>query len=105
MTLLLATAAFGEIPNPAEYTVAVRVVSSRIVLGTNSQSQDLTVVINGKRFELYGGAPHLDLLRVGEYKAKLLKLDESRPYEYRWVYQFLFSDGKIRDYFLVGEGE
>ncbi len=94
-----------ETPNPADYNVIVHVVSSHIVTGHESQSQDLTVVIDGKRLELEGGAPHLDLLRLGDYKAKLLKKDESRAYEYQWVFEFLFPDGKTRDYLVIGEGE
>ena len=52
LTLILSTAALAETPNPADYNIAVHVVSSRLVLGYQSQSQDLTVVIDGKRFEL-----------------------------------------------------
>jgi hypothetical protein len=51
------------------------------------------------------------LLRIGDYKAKLLP-EEQRDgdiplgsYEYRRRYEFLFPDGRTRKYTVVGESE
>ena len=46
-----------------------------------------------------------DLLRVGDYKARIFKDEKDRPYEYQRTYEFLISDGGIRRYVVVGETE
>jgi hypothetical protein len=67
--------------------------------------QHLVVLIDGKTCELDGMPEHPGVLRLGDYKAKLLKQDETRSYEYRWTYEFLFPDGKTRDFLVVSEAE
>ena len=84
-TLLLAPLlTVAETPNPADFAIAT---------------------IGGKHYVLEGSPTHQDLLRLGDYKAKLIRQDESRPYEYRWVYQFLFADGKTREFLVIGEDQ
>ncbi|MGA3047326.1 MAG: hypothetical protein ABSD67_11920 [Terracidiphilus sp.] len=101
-------------PNPAEYTVAIHVQSSRLavdcsdVTGGNSVCgwvQQLKVLIDGKKFELNGTSRSADLLRVGDYKAKTLKEETKHPYEYLRTYEFLFPDGTVRDYYVSNESE
>ena len=81
-------------PNPANYTVAVHVQSSRLILecgqGTCVSTQHLTVLIDGKRYELEDSGAHWDLLRVGDYKAIIAKDETTRTYEYARTYEFLF---------------
>ncbi len=48
---------------------------------------------------------HPGVLRLGDYKAKLLKQDQTRSYEYKWIYVFLFPDGKTRNFLVVSEAE
>jgi hypothetical protein len=115
--LLLAPAlAWAEkpAPNPADYTIAVHVQFSRLTLNcgdvTNGSSicrwmQHLTVLIDGKKYELDGAIKSVDLLRVGDYKAKVLKEETKRAYEYSRTYEFLFPDGSTRDYYVAGESE
>jgi hypothetical protein len=112
LTPALALAA-KETPNPADYTVAVHVQSSRLVLScgdvTNGNSictwyQRLTVIIDGKKVEIESGAVK-NLLRVGDYKAKIAKDETQHAYEYSRTYEFLFPDGQTRQYFVVGETE
>jgi len=94
-------------PNPADYTITVHVQSSRlnVVQGwSNPSLHHLTVLIDGKKFELEGGGG-LGVLRVGDYKAKIASDETKRPYEYLRVYEFLFADGTTRQYRVVGEGE
>lgn len=95
-------------PNPADYTIAVHVERSRMpmicVQGLCYFLQDLDVVIDGKKIELESGRV-MDLLRVGDYKAKIVKDETAQPYEYNRVYEFLFTDGKTRTYSVVGEQE
>jgi len=100
-------------PNPADYTVAVHVQSSRLVLfcgdvtGGSSVcnwQQHLNVIIDGKKLEIQPGSTK-NLLRVGDYKAKIVKDDTPNPYEYQRVYEILFPDGQTRQYLVVAETE
>jgi hypothetical protein len=67
--------------------------------------QHLNVLIDGKRYELSDTMPRTDLLRVGDYKAKIFKDETERPYEYQRTYEFLMSDGGTRRYVVVAETE
>jgi hypothetical protein len=100
-------------PNPSAYTVAVHVQSSRLVLSCGdvtggssvcSWEQHLNVIIDGKKFEIQPGTAK-NLLRVGDYKAKIVKDDTPNAYEYQRVYELLFPDGQTRQYSVVGEME
>src|SRR5208283_315521 len=97
-------------PNPADYTITVHVRSSRWTWSCFNSGgqppalcgvQPLTVLVDGIKYELEGHAA--DLLRVGDYKAKIDKDETKRPYEYQRVYEFLFPDGTTRKYTVVGE--
>jgi hypothetical protein len=111
--LMLATAsvAYGEKPaaNPADYTIAVHVQRSQLVeqcvSGLCGMVEHMDVVIDGKKFELSEGSYRQDLLRVGDYKAKILKDETTRAYEYLRTYEFVLPDGKTRDYIVVAEEE
>jgi hypothetical protein len=114
--LLLAPAlawAAKPAPNPADYTITVHVQSSRAVNLVGRPGvvfQHLTVSIDGKMYELDEARPDAvfplsNLLRVGDYKARIDKDDTKRAYEYRRVYEFLFTDGTTRQYVVTGEGE
>jgi len=115
LVFLASTWAWAEkAPNPADYTIAIHVQTSRVVqicgdvtLGSNvcSWDQHLSVLINGKKFELVGNSRGLVLLRAGDYKAKILKDETKKPYEYMRIYQFLFSDGTTRDYHVAEESD
>jgi len=105
------TCAAKPAPNPADYTITVHVLSSHVV-GLNIGSSDryiwrqhLTVLIDGKKFELDGESSDLELLRLGDYKAKILKDESKRAYEYQRIYEFLFPDGATRDYYVASEPE
>lgn len=105
-------------PKPADYALTVQVQSSRLVLECDKglgglacgRSLYLNVVIDGKKYELDAGGYDY-LLRVGDYKAKLLPDDSSASdnppaaYEYRRNYEFLFPDGKTRKFSVVGESQ
>jgi hypothetical protein len=97
-------------PNSADYTIDIHVQSSRLVMecgggvGCRLMSH-LNVVINGKKLELSAGLSREDLLRVGDYKAKIAKDETTRTYEYLRTYEFLFADGQTRLYSVVGETE
>jgi hypothetical protein len=99
-------------PNPADYTIAVHVQSSRIIdvcsdVGGSSVcgwEQQLSVTIDGKKYDLQSGFAK-DLLRAGDYKAKIAKDETQHAYEYMRTYQFLFPDGQTRQYAVVSESE
>jgi hypothetical protein len=113
--LIIPAMAWAEKPkaNPADYTISVHVQSSRIVdfcsdvtQGSNvcSWEQNLTAIIDGKKYELQSGT-RVKLLRLGDYKAKITKDDSQNAYEYMRTYEFLFPDGQTRQYVVVGEME
>jgi hypothetical protein len=99
--LFSALAWAGKDPTPAEYTLNVHVASSRLIEGGWSR---LTVIIDGKKYELQGN-PTLALLTPGDYKAKLVKDEHKTAYDSYRVYEFLFPDMKTRQYHLVGATE
>lgn len=118
LILLLPSFALAEkpAPNPADYTVAVHVQTSSIASdcsdvtnGTSicSWNQHLTVTIDGKKYELVGNRAKkiLYVLRSGDYKARVLKEDTSRNYEYERSYEFLFADGTTGTFQVMGESE
>jgi len=120
LLLLVPTLTWAEKPaaNPADYTVSVHVQSSRLITqcgmvsgGSNLcfQGQQFQVLIDGKKFELQGnfgfGKKAPKLLRVGDYKAKVVKEDTSLAYEYSRTYEFLFPDGKTAQYLVTYETE
>jgi hypothetical protein len=95
--LFSALASARSVPNPADYTLNVQVSSSRII---DRGSLRLMVTIDGKKIELSGFGPAL--LVPGDYKAKLTRDDHKTTYNSFQDYEFLFSDGKTRKYYLVG---
>lgn len=111
--LMAPAVALAQKPNPAGYTIAVHVSSSRLVefctdvtSGSNicGWEQQLSVTIDGKKYELQSGTAKA-LLRPGDYKARIVEDKSQRYYEYVRTYEFLFPDGLTRKYFLVGETE
>lgn len=95
-------------PNPADYTVAIHVQASRLAdlcAPGCVWVQHLTVIIEGKKYELSDTLPRTDLLRTGDYKAKIFKNETERPYEYQRTYELLMSDGGTRRYVVVAEME
>jgi len=96
--LCCALAWAGKDPSPTEYTVIVHVTSSRLSEGNWPR---LSVIIDGKKYELQGPAT-VALLSPGDYKAKLVKDEHKTVYDSYRVYEFLFPDMKTRQYHLVG---
>jgi hypothetical protein len=104
------TFAFSEKPgDSADYTVGVHVQSSRIITVCMAQGciaeQHLIVLIDAKKFDLKALGHQMNLIRVGNYKVKIVKDETPAPYEYRRVYQILFPDGKASSFEVVGEGD
>ena len=85
-------------PNPADYKVNIHVSSSTL---NNVNQPRLSVIIDGKKCELQGVTTDA-LLALGDYKAKLIKDEHKTTYDSYQIYEFLFPDGKTRQYHLVG---
>lgn len=105
LTILLLASALawsGSDPNPAEYTVNVHVSSSSIATGG---AQDLSVIIDGKKYELLCEYATRELLALGDYKAKLVKDWHKTAYDSSQVYEFLFPDKKTRKFIVIGQSE
>lgn len=111
--LLLAPAlAFAaDKPNPADYTVTIHVQSSHLIDICSSDikgatcgwTQSLTVLIDGTKYEIMDQRYDNAVLRLGDYKARIVKDDTSRAYEYTRTYELLFADGATRKYNVIGE--
>ena len=99
-------------PNPADYTINVHVKSSRLVyIGSGMEDsqvlEDLMVLIDGKTVELTNAARINRVLRLGDYKAKIIKVKgrTEKSYEDGRVYEFLLPDGSTRNFYVTGEFE
>jgi len=107
LVLLASTICWAEksAPNPAGYTITVHVLASRLVhnFDSGNTGQELTALIDGKKYVLLENHFGNDVLRVGDFKAKIVKDQTPRAYEYQRVYEFLFPDGQTREYTVVGE--
>ncbi len=94
--------------NPADYSISVHVQSSRLndlCAPGCIWVQHVNVLIDGKKFELSDTSPRTDLLRIGDYKAKVLKDETGHSFEYQRTYEFLMPDGELRKFVVVGETE
>ncbi len=100
-------------PNPSDYAITVHVQSSQLVnvCGSDIKGSNcgwmpkLTVTIDGRKYEIEENRQRSDLLRTGDYKARILKDETKLTYEYRRIYELQFADGKTRQYVVVGEME
>ncbi|MFZ1084428.1 MAG: hypothetical protein WAN35_05650 [Terracidiphilus sp.] len=95
-------------PNPADYQVAVHVQSSHFVHICSHDcfwEQYVTVLIDGKKYDLFDSNAAYYLLRVGDYKAKIFKDETNHTFEYQRTYEFLLPDGDTRQYSVVAEAE
>ena len=93
---------------PNDYNINVHVSATRMVLERNSAAhhQSLSVVIDGKRYELESLDMPNALLMLGDYKARLLK-DQHwvETYDSWRVYEFLLPDNRKRKFLVVGQSE
>ena len=123
LLFLAPTLAWAEkAPNPADYATVIHVQSSRLVsmcsenwgflnsggLGKAARcgiKQQLNVVIHGKKYELNSKDDVTAVLRTGDYNAKEMPGAAPPAVEYNTAYDFLFPDGTIRRYVVVGESE
>jgi len=106
---------FAAAPDAQDYSVPAHVTKSWVVTTCGnsvcSYFVHLAVIIDGKKYELQDERQRHQVLKPGDYHAKLLqdvrghKTSADTDYEDVRIYEFLFSDGKTRRYELVGEEE
>jgi hypothetical protein len=91
-------------PNPADYNIQVHVSSARV---NGAGYIRLKATLDGKKYELQGIDAERSLLAPGDYKAKTIPIGvkDVHPYDVYGTYEFLFPDGKTRQYALVGIAE
>jgi hypothetical protein len=109
LAVLLLVPSLARAQKPSEYPIGVHVQASRVVDSCAGNpavcvpAQRLTVVIDGKKYELEGGRD--TVLRTGDYKVKLDRDEARHAFEYQRAYEFRFEDGSTRRYTVVGELE
>ena len=107
--LLFSGSVWGAPPaKQAEYNINVHVSTSRTIKHSESapRYQYLNVTIDGKKYELESVLGVRELLRLGDYKARLVNDGRGRgDYDSRQVYEFQFSDKTTREFDVVGQVE
>ena len=106
--LFLCSALAWAVPSESDYNINVHVTATRMVLEGNSLAhhQNLSVVIDDKKYELESITAPNALLMPGDYKAKLLKDQHSAGTYDSWrVYEFLLPDKRKRQFLVVGQSE
>jgi len=99
-------------PNPADYPVTIHVQSAKLIYNYHAGSSvfhanevlRLEAAIGGKKYELEGDTD-LNILKPGDYKARITKDEPVGDYEYQRTYEFLFSDGQTLKFRVVGESD
>ena len=93
-------------PKEAQYNVNVHVVASRSVLHSEKSPryQHLNVTIDGKNYELESVLGVWGILAIGDYKARV-EDGHHDDHDSEKVYEFVFPDGKTREYLVVGQTE
>lgn len=116
MLLLCSVAAWCQQPGSKDYPITVHVVSSRMVSVWQGEKlptveeEDLTVVINGKKYVLEGKAPKTSFISFGviapgDYDAKLTQDRNKGNYLRYQQYEILFPDNTKKTFNLIGESE
>ena len=109
--VLLAVSIFvWAAPNPDEHPINVHVISSYFVASTGMFEksvtvQKLSVLIDGKKYELSALATKAGLLAPGDYKARLVQDEHKTAYESYQAYELLFPDKNVRKFFVTGQTE
>ena len=109
LLLLFCAGAFAQ-AKPDDYSITVHVIASRNVVEPSLKvvwfAQKLNATIDGKKYELkYRSTGDVSLLRLGDYRAKLIEDTHKNSYEVNQAYEFQFADGKTRKFEVVGMEE
>jgi len=66
---------------------------------------NLAAVIDGRHFELEGSKVRSAILMLGDYKARLITDEHSKPYLYQTVYELQYPDGSTEKFSVIGESK
>jgi hypothetical protein len=108
LTVLLLCSSFAwALPSNPEYTITVHVSATRMVLEGNNSAryQGLSVVIDGKKFELESIDATNTLLLLGDYKARMVKDHHGGDYDVWRIYELQLPDKKTREFVVIGQSE
>jgi len=106
----MSAAVYAQQLTHSAYQLKVHVVSSKVsgscaTKRTGFNCAVLNVTIDGKKYRLEGNCGSVNVLRVGDYPARIVKDEAEGPAAYRREYEFLFADGETGRYQVVGESE
>lgn len=90
------------------FDIPVHVQSSRLVDVCNQNClwvEHVMVTIDGKRYELSENTARKDLLRTGDYKARIQSDETIHSFEYLRIYEFQMPNGELRRFIVVQEFE
>lgn len=101
--LLCAMSTFAaKKPDPSDYNITVHVTASRV----DGCIRELDAVINGVNYQLTAACDKIPIsvgvLKLGDYKAKLVKDDRSSAFYILQSYEFLFPDNAKKKFDVVG---
>jgi len=67
----------------------------------------LTALVGGRHFELEGSKKRTpeSILVLGDYKAKLITDEHSKPYLSETVYELQYPDGSTEKFLVVSESK
>ena len=91
-----------------DYPITIHAQSAEIFRLCGAEScweLRLHVTIDGKKYSLQEEHGRKDLLRVGDYHAKIAKDETKHAYEYSREYEILMPDGDKRKYLVISESE
>src|ERR1039457_92309 len=106
LLLLFAYAWAAPVPNEAEYTITVHVISSHLInqpgmFSGAARIQVLNVLIDGKKYEITAMLTKTGLLAPGDYKARLSLDVHKTPFESSQEYELLFPDKSTRKFYVT----
>ena len=111
--MFLAMPVWAE-PNPADYTLNVHVISSRIETDfagkIPASSERLRVLIDGKKYDLARyplktSFRSFGVIVPGDYKARIVDEKYKSTYLFTREYQFLFPDQTVAKFQVIGQTE
>lgn len=112
LMLLCPVAVMGQTKAVKDFPLTVHVLGSRwlilpvVIGGGASDVMQINVHISGKRYLLIAAPKrHEGLLKVGDYKARLILDKQNPPYEIAQIYLLRFADGKTQKFYLEAIGE
>jgi hypothetical protein len=107
LAVLMPALAIGAQAN-GDYPITVHVQSSEVYQECGQACMwflKLHVTMDGKKYVLEEEHQRKDLLRVGNYQAKIVKEKTDKAYEYSREYEFSLPDGEKQKFLVIGEIE